>query len=357
MNLFEKNSIEEIKELLKSAKNIVVTAHFNPDGDALGSALCLYNILKDSTNCHVIFPNHFPDTFGWMPGSENILIYNAEQNADILANADVLFCLDYNCGSRVEKMQKNLENSPAIKIMIDHHPSPQQDLCKYVFSDSQAAATCELLYFFCVEVGLKINNDAARCLFTGLTTDTGCFQFNSTSQRTFEVAAKLASYPIDRAEIIHHIFDSYSESRMRLQGYVLQRKMRVYPHYHAAYIALSYEEAEKFNYQVGDSEGFANLPLSIETVKFSAFFMERDGIIRCSFRSKGDFKVNEIAERYFNGGGHDNAAGGKSYKSLDEIVNRFISILPKVTKPLREADKAEKKAKIKQIKDEIENNK
>lgn len=357
MNLFDQKSIDEVKNLLKTAKNIVITAHYNPDGDALGSSLCLYNMFKNNYNCKVILPNNIPDTFKWLPGCDEILIFNAEHHANLLAEADVLFCLDYGSSSRVEKMQKHLEDSPAVKIMIDHHPFPQEGLCKYVFSDHTAAAACELMYFFCMETGIGLNNEAAKCLFTGLTTDSGCFQFASTSQRTFEVASKLAAYPIDRVEIIHRIFDAFSESRMRFQGYVLLKKMKVFPQYHAAYISISAEEATRFNYKVGDTEGFVNLPLSIEWVKFSAFFMVKEGIVRCSFRSKGDFKVNDIAEKYFNGGGHDNAAGGKSYKTLDETVQRFVKLLPRITKPLRDADKAEKKEMIKQIKNEIENDK
>ncbi len=335
MEIFDKKSIEEIRALLQNAQKIVITAHLNPDGDALGSSLALYNFFKYGADCKVILPNNIPDTFKWMPGCNEILIYN-EENAHFVTEADVIFILDFNTSARVDKMQKILEESAAVKIMIDHHPQPQEGLCKYVFSDPEAAATCELLYLFFDSCKYTINTDSATCLFTGLTTDTGCFQFNCTSQRTFEVASKLAAMPIDRAEIIHHIYDSYSEGRMRLQGYVLSNKMVVFEQYHTAYIALTKAEADKFDYRVGDTEGFVNLPLSIEHVKFSAFFMERDGIIRCSFRSKGDFKVNTIAEKFFNGGGHDNAAGGKSYKPLEEVVNRFVSLLPRITKKIQD---------------------
>ncbi|MDD6002191.1 MAG: bifunctional oligoribonuclease/PAP phosphatase NrnA [Bacteroidales bacterium] len=336
MELFEKKSVEEIKDLLDKAKKVVITAHLNPDGDALGSSLALYNYLKDKKECCVILPNNIPDTFKWMPGCNEILIYNHDENAAKVSEADMIFALDYNTSSRVDKMQKVLEDSPAVKVMIDHHPNPQREIFKYIFSDPEAAATCELLYLFFEACGFEVSNDSAICLFTGLTTDTGCFQFNCTGQRTFEVASKLAAMPIDRAEIIHHIYDSYSEGRMRLQGYVLSKKMVVFEKYHTAYIMLTKAEADKFDYRVGDTEGFVNLPLSIEHVKFSAFFMERDGIIRCSFRSKGGFKVNTIAERYFNGGGHDNAAGGKSFKPLEEVVKRFVSLLPKITKEIQD---------------------
>jgi phosphoesterase RecJ-like protein len=335
MEIFNKISTDKASELISQAKKIVLTAHLNPDGDALGSTLALYNIFKADRDCKVILPNNIPDTFKWMPSCGEILIWNADYE-HYIKEADLIFILDLNNASRVDKMQKALEESSAKKIMIDHHPQPQEGLCDVYFSDPEAAATCELVYCFCKECNLKIPIDAARCIYTGLVTDTGCFQFNCTGQRAFQVASELAVMDFDRSEIIHHIYDSYSEGRMRLMGYVLSKKMKVYPKYHTAYISLTLAEAEQFGYQVGDTEGFVNLPLSIEDVKFSAFFMERDGIIRCSFRSKGSFKVNTIAEKYFNGGGHDNAAGGRSYKSLDEIVKRFVSIMPKVTLELQD---------------------
>ncbi|MBR4266522.1 MAG: bifunctional oligoribonuclease/PAP phosphatase NrnA [Bacteroidales bacterium] len=334
MEIFLNNLIEKSKSAIESANKIVITAHLNPDGDALGSSLALYNTLKETKECKVLLPNNIPDTFKWMPGCNEILIWG-EETTQILQDADLIFILDYNNASRVDKMQKLLEESKAKKIMIDHHPNPQTELCDVVFSNPEAAATCELMYFFLKKCGLKISEDAATCIYTGLVTDTGCFQFNCTGQQTFQVASELATYKFDRSEVIHHIYDSYSEGRMRLEGYVLSNKMVVFPEYQTAYISLTMAEAEKFDYKVGDTEGFVNLPLSIENVKFSAFFMERDGLIRCSFRSKGDFKVNTIAEKHFNGGGHDNAAGGKSYKPLDEVVKRFVNLLPKVTKKLQ----------------------
>ncbi|MCR4560299.1 MAG: bifunctional oligoribonuclease/PAP phosphatase NrnA [Bacteroidales bacterium] len=335
MEIFNKISIDKAKQLISEAKKIVLTAHLNPDGDALGSTLALYNIFKAEKECKIILPNNIPDTFKWMPSCSEILIWNPSYE-NLIKEADLIFLLDFNNATRVDKMQKFLEESPAKKIMIDHHPQPQEGLCEVYFSFPEAAATCELVYSFCKECEIDINIEAARCIFTGLVTDTGCFQFNCTGQRTFQVASELAVMDFDRSEIIHHIYDSYSEGRMRLEGYVLSKKMKVFPEFHTAYISLSLAEAEKFGYKVGDTEGFVNLPLSIENVKFSAFFMERDGIIRCSFRSKGGFKVNTIAEKYFNGGGHDNAAGGKSYKSLEEVVSRFVSLMPKVTKELQE---------------------
>lgn len=334
MEIFDKNLISQAKAEISKAQKIAITAHLNPDGDALGSSLALYNILKSSKDCKVILPNNIPDTFKWMPGCNEILIWS-EETIHFLKDADLIFCLDYNTASRVDKMQKTLEESKAFKIMLDHHPNPQEGLCQIIFSEPQAAATCELMYIFLKQCEFDINIDSARCIYTGLVTDTGCFQFNCTGQRTFQVASELATYDFDRSEIIHHIYDSYTEGRMRLEGYVLSKKMVVFPEYHTAYISLTLAEAEQFGYKVGDTEGFVNLPLSIENVKYSAFFMERDGLIRCSFRSKGDFKVNEIAEKHFNGGGHDNAAGGKSYKPLDEVVKKFVSLLPKITKPLQ----------------------
>ncbi|MBQ5574519.1 MAG: bifunctional oligoribonuclease/PAP phosphatase NrnA [Bacteroidales bacterium] len=335
MQIFSKKNIEAAKADIEAAKKVVITAHLNPDGDALGSTLALYNFLKDKKECHVVYPNNIPDTFKWMPGCGDIIIWDNEQAHQIVAEADLMFLLDFNTASRVDKMQKIVEESSAVKIMIDHHPNPQEGLCKHVFSDPEAAAASELVFLFCKECGYDLSIDSARCLYTGIVTDTGCFQFNCTTQRTFQVAGQLAAFGFDRSEIIHHIYDSYSEGRMRLMGYVLSKKMVVFPQYHAAYISLTKAEADQFDYRVGDTEGFVNLPLCIQDVEFSAFFMERDGLIRCSFRSKGNFKVNTIAERYFNGGGHDNAAGGKSYKPLEEIVQRFVSLLPKITRPLQ----------------------
>lgn len=334
MELFDKKSLQKIKNLLTEDTKVVITAHMNPDGDALGSSLALYNYLKDKTICKVVLPNNIPDTFKWMPSIDEVLIYN-EENQQIVNQADVIFLLDFNCSQRVDKMQKVLEESKACKVMIDHHPDPQEGLCEFVFSDPKAAANCELMWLFFKGMDFKINLDSVKCLFTGLITDTGCFAFNSVTKQTFEVAAQLSEFGVDRAEIVHHIYDSYSTGRMQLMGYVLSKKMVVFPEYHAAYISLTKAEAEQFDYKVGDTEGFVNLPLSIKDVQFSGFFMERDGIIRISLRSKGDFRVNDIAAKYFNGGGHANAAGGKSYKPLEEIVERFVKILPKVTKSLQ----------------------
>ena len=253
----------------------------------------------------------------------------------MIAKADFIFFLDYNEVKRSAEMQESLMASKAVKVMIDHHPSPQLEV-PYPFSVTQASSTCELVYEFIDALGLTnlMNTEIATCIYTGLMTDTGCFSYNSSRPRTFEIVAQLLRLSIDKDGIAHNIFDSYSETRMRLLGYCLNDKMRVFPELHAAYMSVNMSDQERFRFTSGDSEGFVNYPLSIKGVCFTAFFTEKKEKVKISFRSRGSFPANDFAAKHFSGGGHKNAAGGESLLSLSETIKKFEELLPLYEKEL-----------------------
>jgi phosphoesterase RecJ-like protein len=323
----------EIAKLLSTPSQIVVTSHYNPDGDAVGSAMALYHILsKSGQNVNVVIPNDFPDFLKWIPGSKDAVIFELEQRRaeDLLKSAQVVFCLDYNAPSRVDIMEKALIASTAIKILIDHHPNPDEEAFDYLYSKVSASSTAELVYQFAEAVGLKkyINTDAAKGLYAGIVTDTGSFSFSCNSPATYRIMAEIMELGVDAVKLHQLIYDNFSESRIRLLGNALGEKMVVLPEFHTAYIPLSNSDLESFNYKVGDTEGIVNYPLSIKEINLAILMTERKSLIRLSFRSKGDFPANQIAREYFEGGGHKNAAGGNSELSMEDTIQRLREILP-----------------------------
>ena len=322
----------KINHLLTSVKNILITSHHNPDGDAVGSALALYNLLKkENYNVDVILPNGFPGFLKWMTGSDEILIYNRKKRRcdKIIESADLIFCLDYNALSRVGDMTKALTNAKAPKIMIDHHLQGGEEF-DFVISTIHTSSTAELVYDFIGEIGLisKVDKSIAECIYTGIMTDTGSFSYSCNYRKTFEITAELLKQGIDIEKIHRLVYDTYSEERMRLLGFCLSERLVVIDKYRTAYIYLSKEDLDKFNYRVGDTEGVVNYALSIEKVVFAALITMRSDHVRISFRSKGDFSVNDFARKHFEGGGHKNAAGGNCYLSLDEAIKKFENLLP-----------------------------
>ena len=323
----------EISKLLSSPAQIVITSHYNPDGDAVGSALALYHILSQSgQQVNVVIPNNFPDFLKWIPGSENAIIYETdkEQAEDLLLSAKIVFCLDYNAPGRVDFMEKALVASPATKILIDHHPNPDTDAFDYLFSKVSASSTAELVYQFAVAVGLKkfLNVDAAKGLYAGIVTDTGSFSYACNSPDTYRIMGEIVELGVDAVKLHQLIYDNFSESRIRLLGSALGEKMQVLPEFHTAFIPFTKSDLEHFNYKVGDTEGIVNYPLSIKEINLSIMMTERKGLIRLSFRSKGDFPANHIARDYFDGGGHKNAAGGNSELSMEDTIQKLKEILP-----------------------------
>ena len=247
----------------------------------------------------------------------------------LIAEANCIFHLDYNDAKRGGDMCESLTTSKARKVMIDHHPYPQLKV-DYALSFTEACSTAELIYEFIVATGMAkhLNKDVATCIYTGIMTDTGCFSYNSSRSRTFEIVAELLGYSIEKDDIYRKIYDNFSEQRMRLLGFCINNKLQVFPKYRTALISLSLEEQKKYNFSPGDSEGIVNYPLSITGVCFTAMFIEKKDKVKISFRSRGSFPVNIFSEKHFQGGGHLNAAGGDLQLSLDETIKKFIDLLP-----------------------------
>ncbi len=326
-------SILEITSALSRANKIVIVPHKGPDGDAIGSSLGLYHFLKDKGHdVKVIAPNDFPQFLKWLPGQEEILIYEEarEQCTPLIHEAEIIFTLDFNVLDRTGEMEEPLRESEATFIMIDHHPEPS-DYADHTYSDSTMSSTCQMVYKFIQKLrALKyITPEIATCLYTGIMTDTGSFRYRATSSETHRVVADLIDKGADNTSIHQNVFDTFSENKVQLLGVALQN-LRVNKELNTAYITLSQEELDRYNFQKGDTEGFVNYGLAVEGVKFAVIFIEHksEGLIKMSLRSKGKFSVNQFARSHFNGGGHLNAAGGKSNLSLDETVTKFNTILP-----------------------------
>ncbi len=334
-----KQDIGSIKQLLSSPKNIVIVPHKNPDGDAIGSTLGLYHyLLKGNHNTTVLTPNDYPNFLKWIPGENTILKHDSQtKECEVLINeADILFTLDFNAFHRTGNMESVLAQSNAIKIMIDHHQAPD-DYATYMFSDVSMSSTCEMIYHFIEMLGDTnlIDVNIATCLYTGIMTDTGSFRFLSTTSTTHRIIADLIEKGANNTEIHNNVYDTNSYNRIQLLGCALNN-LKVIPNSRAAYITLSQDELNSYNYTKGDTEGVVNYGLSLEGVVLAAIFIEdkQEGIIKISLRSKGNFSVNEMSRAHFSGGGHTNAAGGRSTLSLQETVDKFISILPQYNNAL-----------------------
>lgn len=334
-----KQDITSIKALLSIKKNIVIVPHKNPDGDAIGSTLGLYHfLLKHNHNVQVIVPNDYPSFLKWMPGESSILKHDTDtENCDILINkADVIFTLDFNAFHRTGNMETVLAQSNALKIMIDHHQEPD-NYATYTFSNVTMSSTCEMVYHFIDMLGEtnSIDKNIATCLYVGIMTDTGSFRFRSTTSTTHRIIAKLIDQGADNNTIHNNVYDTNSYNRLQLLGCALSN-LKIVPESRTAYITLSQKELNAFDYKKGDTEGVVNYALSLDNIIFAAIFIEdkKEGIIKISLRSKGAFSVNAFSRAHFNGGGHNNAAGGRCELSLKKTVEKFISILPSYNKAL-----------------------
>ncbi|NAY90474.1 bifunctional oligoribonuclease/PAP phosphatase NrnA [Muricauda sp. JGD-17] len=329
MNLAD---ITTIKSILSQPQKIVIVPHKNPDGDAMGSCLGLLAFLqRKGQTAHVIVPNDYPKFLKWLPGNDQVLNFERENNEAkaLLNEATIIFTLDFNDLSRCGQMGPLLEESKADLIMIDHHQQPS-DYALVTYSDVSMSSTCEMVYNFVEYLGEvdSIDKNIATNLYAGIMTDTGSFKYRSTSSRTHRVVADLIDRGADNMEIHSQIFDTNSPSRLHLLGVALSN-MVILPEYSTAYITLSQEELDKYDFKKGDTEGFVNYGLTLEGIIFAVIFIENreEGIIKISFRSIGDFSVNQFAREHFNGGGHDNAAGGRSEDSLEETLARFTTVL------------------------------
>lgn len=307
----------------------------------MGSSLGLYNYLKKKKHhVTVITPNDYPEFLYWMKGHKQVIDHLAQpaKAARAVKKASLFFCLDFNDLNRISALGTLLAANPAPKVMIDHHPQPG-DFAKFMLHSVAASSTCELVYEFIRQMGDEKLVDAAigNCLYAGIMTDTGSFRFPSTSAQTHRIIAKLIEAGATNALVHQAIYDDSTEDRLRLLGYSLSEKLRVLPEYRTAYIMLSEAEQQRFNYRKGDTEGLVNYCLSIRGIRFAAFFAERDGMIKTSFRSKGSFDVNQFSRSNFGGGGHRNAAGGSSNLSLAETEKKFTALLPRYKKDLEKA--------------------
>jgi phosphoesterase RecJ-like protein len=321
---------ENIYQAISNAHAIVITAHKSPDGDSIGSSMALFHLLqKWNKNVCVVHPDPAPEFLHWVPNQEVIIDFEnqAEKATDLLQAADLIFCLDYNEPSRVGKdMQEVLMQSNAVKVMIDHHLHPA-DFCDFTLSETSACSTCELLFQWLKAINCEndIDDTIGKCLYLGIMTDTGSFRFPSVSSGTHEIAAFLIDKGVKHFEIHEAVFDTNTIDRIRLKGYALSEKLVLIPGIPVAYASLSEEELNRFNYQKGDTEGLVNQILGIQGIKMAVFFAAKDGKVKISFRSKGEYVVNQLANDHFEGGGHAYASGGISFVSLDETIAKFVT--------------------------------
>jgi len=331
--------ITSLNNLLVHPKKIVITTHHKPDGDAMGSSLGLYNyLIQQGHHTTVITPTDYPDFLSWMPGNAEVIIYTekTEQSAALIADADLIFCLDFNNLSRINEMGELVRAAKAYKIMIDHHLEPE-DFDDYRHWDINACAAAQLVYSFIVDVlGNKklINKDVATCLYTGIMTDSASFRLPNTTSAVHRVVADLIDAGAVNWRIHELVYNSASENRLRFLGHCLSNCLEVLPEFNTAIITVNKHDLEKYDVNTGDTEGIVNYALSIASIRLAAFIVERPDKVKLSLRSKGDFPANEICKLYFSGGGHRNAAGGVSSAPLQEVVNQLKLILPEYKKLL-----------------------
>jgi len=330
--IIAEEKIQSVKKKIEESAEIVIVTHLSPDGDAIGSSLALAHFLKFlEKKVTIVVPNAYPDSLKWMPGVGQIINHQEKQAfaEGVIAGADLLFALDFNTLPRVGNMAASVGDSSAYKILVDHHPDPD-NFVDLTVSYPQIASTSEMVFRLICRMGYftDISQECATCIYTGMMTDTGAFTFNSNSPEIYNIVSELIKKGINKDKIYNNVYNNFTADRFRLMGYALSEKMKIYPEYKTALITLSLGELNRYHYKTGDTEGFVNLPLSIEGIVFSVFIKEDTDKIKMSFRSRGSFSVNQFASTNFGGGGHLNAAGGESHATLAETVEKFESILP-----------------------------
>ena len=337
-----------MKERIEKASHIVIFTHMAPDGDAMGSSLAMWHWIKGLPvtgdglrDVTVIVPNAFPAFLGWMPGADQIRVYEKESAAcdKLIAAADLFICTDFNDPKRIGPMGEKMLANPCPKILIDHHLNPV-DFADEVHSEPEASSSCEIVYKELRNEGIsELGKDIATCIYTGLMTDTGNFSYNSARCELYEIVADRVRAGVKKEKVYDAVFNQYSTDRVRLTGYALYRKMRIYPEYHLALITLDANELDRFHYQPGDCEGLVNMPLQIADVCYSVCMREErakpgtpKSRIRISFRSQGDRPVNIWASEVFHGGGHMNASGGELFGTIEQAVKLFEQTYSKYLK-------------------------
>ncbi|MBO4646503.1 MAG: DHH family phosphoesterase [Bacteroidales bacterium] len=333
MRLFTPSRLAPVKEALKTAKNIAIISHFNPDGDAVGSSLALYQYFhNEGFNTNVILPNSVSEFLRWMPGLKQATIAEKSMRTakKILKEADILFIVDMNALHRSgPSLEEPIKTSRAFKVLIDHHLSPVIE-CNAQFSTTQTTSTCELVYQFLDKLDAdktKITLEVATCIYVGIITDTGSLSYMCNQPATYSIIGNLMKKGIDGEAIHRKVYDNYNESRIKLLGLCLSQRLKIIRDHSTTYMYLTKKDLKDNNYVIGDTEGFVNYGLSLKGIQFTAFFTERDDRIRVSFRSKGNFDVNLFARKHFNGGGHKNAAAAFWYDTLENTLKYFETIL------------------------------
>ncbi len=340
-NLISQQNIDAVRRVVESGSNFVVFAHKNPDGDAVGSSLAMCHYLRSvGKEAVVVLPNVFPTFLSWMPGADEILFYESDKERcdAAIAAADVFFCLDFNLFSRTGDIAPAALASSATKVLIDHHLQPSQEF-DILISHPEACSTCELVYRVVAALGpsTALDYDFAQCIYTGMMTDTGSFAYASTREDVYLIIAQLLKTGIDKDWIYRKVFYNFSVTKMRLWGFAMYDKLKVYNKYNAALITLSHSELMRFYASKGDTEGLVNQPLQIKGLRFSCFLREEQpGKINVSLRSVDDFPCNAVAAEFFNGGGHKNASGGELYGTMEMAVERFKLALQKYKAELTE---------------------
>ena len=327
------DNVSRSYKLIEAAERIVILTHLSPDGDAVGSSLGLYHFLKEiGKEPVVIVPNRFPGFLNWMSGAADIVVLEEKHKEvqGLITEADLLICVDFNDLKRIDGAKPFVEQSHAKKILIDHHLLPEA-FADVTISHPEISSSSELVFRLICRMGFfqNITKACAESIYVGMMTDTGNFSYASQSPEIYHIISELLSKGIDKDNIYRLVYNTYSENRMRLMGFCLVEKMKLYKEQRTAVISLSLDELARFDYQVGDAEGFVNIPLSIEGIDVSVFVREDVKKVKMSFRSQGTFPVNKMASTYFNGGGHLNAAGGESYLSLAETLDKLEKVIIK----------------------------
>jgi phosphoesterase RecJ-like protein len=339
--------LSELGQLLANPKKIIITTHQKPDADALGSSLawCRY-LMKKGHTATVITPTDYPQFLEWMQGNDDVIVFSDKterQCEQLIKEADVICCLDFNALSRIGKLGELVKEASAKKVLIDHHLAPE-NFADLNFSDTKAAATAVLIYDLIVGLGDKSFLDIyiAECIYAGIMTDTGSFRHSATDRRVHLIIADLMLFNLDNARIHRLIFDTSTEERLRFLGYALSERLYVLNEFYTAFFTISAKDLERFHSQTGDTEGLVNYALSMEGIVLAILLIEREDGVKLSFRSKGEFSVSEFARRHFNGGGHRNAAGGISDVGFSETVKKLMDILPTYKEQLLENYRKEK---------------
>ena len=330
-SIIDDRVIERLRALINGVQRIAITCHKSPDGDALGATLALCQARRRSrTDATAGTPDMAPKALEFIPGVRDLVVFTKHEvrARRILTEAQAIFCLDFNSLHRIDRLGEIIEPLSTTRVLIDHHLDPE-DAFDLSVSFPEASSTCELVFRVLMQMGLlrMMDRQAASCLYVGLLTDTGGFAYSCDNPEFYEIISSILRRRIDRVNLYNKAMNTFSADSLRLQGYAISEKMQLFPDQGAALIVLDKGDLDRFNYNRGDTETLVNKPLAIPGIYWSVFLREDADRIKVSCRSQGDFSVSDICSRYFNGGGHENAAGGEFYGTIDEAVQAFHQVL------------------------------